>query len=206
MGPYGCLCYPGYYWNGTNCSLNCSSLTTSNGTNTSNNTCFCKTGYFWDFSTCSIDCSLVRAAISRVNVTTCVCLDGYNWNGTKCVMNCSAMPGGVGAAPNGTSCTCKAFYYWNGIICQAVCGQFAHTTGSYVATYAFCECVGGYVWTESGCAINCNFLYLPNVIGNDGNDACQCLAGYYWTLSAGCVLNCSNMTYSTGISTSNVTC
>jgi hypothetical protein len=74
-----------------------------------------------------------------------------------------------------------------------------------------CYCLNGFTWVNTACVasgsagttVNCTAI--SNTAGNNGTTACYCIANYYW-VSSYCYLNCSMITFSTGVNSAINSC
>lgn len=65
-GPYKCVCVSGFWWDGLNCQINCSSVSESTGEASNLDSCFCVDGYTWMSSGCGINCSEVPHSLPTI--------------------------------------------------------------------------------------------------------------------------------------------
>jgi hypothetical protein len=200
-----CVCVTPYKWNQStfscfpscprpsyfnsslnNCSVNCSLLPLTNGTNP-DGSCKCRTPYVWnwttvrceppacppssyfDFSTnrCQINCSTVANARGTYFNGSCICKNGYFWNNTsqQCQDRCTVLPysSGQPALANG-SCTCvNSSYFYDTIfrVCRIQCWTISNINWFvYPQPVNYCICASGFIWNASTltCEPNCSSI------------------------------------------------
>lgn len=153
-------------------------------------------------SNCILDCSAINNTFSNNGANSCSCISQYFWNLGACKLNCSSILFTNGNL-NLVACKCLTNYEWvpNGIVgsCLINCSKVTNAITQSSLTIT-CTCVSKYIWDQANtaCKIDCPNTEFSNGT-NNGSDACHCKVNYTWNGSS-CILNCSNISNTTGFS------
>jgi hypothetical protein len=210
--PTSCPCSSNYQWNSTinTCSVNCSAIPHSNGTNYEYRSCFCSPSYYWNYteSNCYFNCTGLGSG-SNINSTYCTCYSGFSWNLTaaQCWLDCSTMVGSTGINANQTICGCNPPFVWNPptLNCYLDCSSINNTVGQFNDSSCICRIYYSWNLNVIDCLLNCSAIPYSN--GSSNVSSCLCLNGYDWNSSATvCWINCTAQPHSNGTSIGTDAC
>lgn len=185
-GIYSCRCLPTFKWDGIQCQLNCSAVSGSTGVNVGTYVCRCTNGKISLNMSCGVNCSTISNANGSNGTSACKCNTGYIWLNQACVstLNCSNVSHATGL--NGSKCNCERYYVW--VSSNSTCTHLCSLNGVPAVLNVTCYL--------------CRDLYYTvtyQTYGILGINDCGCIQGFYWEPEYNqCIIDCSNITYSSG--------
>lgn len=133
-------------------------------------------------------CEYFMNAMERIGYRTCGCNSGYVWNGMGCVMqlDCQVISHTDGVVGDGTVCGCVLGYYWDRMwaACRINCSMIPNAIINTSLTS--CSCEVNRMWNGSACAC----IYSES-------NTCLSLCSSSSSEGSVCIVNCSNIQYST---------
>lgn len=174
-----CPCIAKTVWAGTQCRVNCGSITYALNPAVNSTTCNCRTNFIWRSNnlTCVVNCPILWFATATVSDTQCTCntaLSTWSTTSFQCNANCNnnnLFPFSSGLNTTSGGCLCQTGYLWSATLlqCSLNCGNVTNSTG-VAATTTSCVCISDNYWFNNSCIANCSTM--PNGIYSGAYKTC----------------------------------